>query len=248
MADSLGWRRKFGVIAPSTNTSVQPEFDDMRPLGVTNHMARIWIADDPIKDDNDFNELMDNIRAEMFQSIDRVMTCDPDYIVMGMSAETFWDGKEGSDQLKARIEQHTSLGVSMGSDACQAAIRRYGDIRRIAVVTPYMPVGDENVYNFFSDCGFEVVQVKGLKCASPRLIAHVQPDELIAACKDVDDRQVECIIQVGTNLAFGKVAAEAERWLGKPVLAINTCTYWHALRANGIDDKIDGYGSLLIDH
>ena len=31
MTDALGFRKKFGVIAPSTNTSVQPEFDAMRP-------------------------------------------------------------------------------------------------------------------------------------------------------------------------------------------------------------------------
>lgn len=248
MGDALAWRRKFGVIAPSTNTSVQPEFDDMRPMGVTNHMGRIHIPDNPVNNDDDFNQLMEDVRKETFQALDRVMTCAPDYMIMGMSAETFWDGKDGSDVLKARIEEHCGIKVSMGSDACQAAVRRYGDIRRIAVITPYMPVGDENVHRFFSDCGFEVQTIKGLKCNSPTLIAHVQPDELIAACKEVDDPAVECIIQVGTNLAFGKVAAEAERWLDKPVLAINTCTYWHALRANGIDDKVDGYGSLLAAH
>ncbi len=31
MVDALGYRGKFAVIAPSTNTSVQPDFDDMRP-------------------------------------------------------------------------------------------------------------------------------------------------------------------------------------------------------------------------
>jgi hypothetical protein len=31
MVDALGWRIKFGVIAPST-TAVQPEFDAMRLL------------------------------------------------------------------------------------------------------------------------------------------------------------------------------------------------------------------------
>ncbi len=49
MTDSLGFRRKFGVIAPSTNTSVQPEFEAMRPRGVTNHFGRIHIPNDPIK-------------------------------------------------------------------------------------------------------------------------------------------------------------------------------------------------------
>ena len=42
MKDVLGWRRKFGVLGPSTNTIVQPDFDDMRPVGVTNHYSRIF--------------------------------------------------------------------------------------------------------------------------------------------------------------------------------------------------------------
>ena len=33
MADVLGWRCKFGVVTPSTNTVVQPEYDEMRPRG-----------------------------------------------------------------------------------------------------------------------------------------------------------------------------------------------------------------------
>jgi len=44
---------------------------------------------------------------------------------------------------------------------------------------------------------------------------------------------------------MSRLAGEAERWLGKPVIAINTATYWHALRANGINDKIQGFGRLL---
>ena len=31
MRDVLGWRKKFGVMGPSTNTVVQPDFDMMRP-------------------------------------------------------------------------------------------------------------------------------------------------------------------------------------------------------------------------
>jgi maleate isomerase len=33
--------------------------------------------------------------------------------------------------------------------------------------------------------------------------------------------------------------------LGKPVLAINAATYWHALRANGIAEKIAGCGRIF---
>ena len=51
---------------------------------------------------------------------------------------------------------------------------------------------------------------------------------------------VDAIVQVGTNLSMVRLAAAAELWLGKPVIAINTATYWHALRQNKIMDKIAG--------
>ena len=247
MPDSIGWRANWGVIAPSTNTSVQPEFDDMRPRGVTNHHVRIWIPDDPVASDDDFNKLMDNIRLEFDNAILRVMTCNPDYIVMGMSAETFWDGLAKSIELRERVKELSGLGVAMGSDACQAALRCYGDIKRIGVVTPYWPVGDKNVKIFFEDCGFEVVAIKGLKCDSPANIAQVTEDQLRDALVELNEHDVEALVQVGTNLAMARLAGEAEKWLKKPVLAINTATYWYAMRANGMDDIIEGFGSLMTD-
>jgi maleate isomerase len=245
MTDSLGFRRKFGVVAPSTNTAVQPEYDAMRPPGVTNHFGRIHIPNDPIKNDEDFNQLMVNIRAAMFAAIDRVMTCEPDYLILGMSSETFWDGLEGSQRLHERVEAHAGVKVAMGSDASQSALKRLGNIKRIGVITPYMPLGDEQVRRFFTDCGFEIVRLKGLCCDSPVAIAHVSERTLRDAILEVNGPDVDAVIQVGTNLVMAQLAGLAEFWLDKPVLAINTATYWYALRQNGIDDRRDGFGSLL---
>ena len=77
MVDALGWRIKFGVIAPSTNTVVQPEFDAMRPRGVTNHSGRIHIPNDPLRNDGDFTKLIETVRDELMAAVDRVMTCEP---------------------------------------------------------------------------------------------------------------------------------------------------------------------------
>jgi maleate isomerase len=249
MTDSLGWRRKFGVIAPSTNTSVQPEFDAMRPPGVTNHFGRISIPNMKLANDADFSALMDAIRGTIMDCVDSVMSCEPDYLVMGMSAETFWDGLEGSVELEKRIEARAGVKVAMGSDACRAALRAYGaDIARIAVITPYQPVGDRQVVRFFNDCGYEVAALKGLKCESPVAIAHVSERTLRDCIIELNDPSVDAFVQVGTNLAMARLAAVAEFWLDKPVIAINTATYWWALRQNGIQDKVQGFGALLEKH
>ena len=249
MTDSLGPRGKFGVLAPSTNTSVQPEYDAMRPWGVTHHHSRLVIPDNKVTDDASFMRMMDDIRGALFPALEAVLTCDPDYVILGMSAETFWDGLEGAKELQQKLDKVAQRGVCMGSDACQAALRAYGSsIRRLGVITPYMPIGDRQVHRFFTECGFEVVNLLGLKCRSPQLIAHESKQRLRDAIVEVNQGKVDAIVQVGTNLAMAEVAAMAEFWLDKPVIAINTATYWYGLRQYGIKDRIYGWGSLLAEH
>jgi maleate isomerase len=249
MPDTLAPRGKFGVLAPSTNTSVQPEFDAMRPWGVTHHHSRLVIPDSKVSDDASFLAMMENIRAALFPALEAVLTCDPDYVILGMSSETFWDGLEGSKKLERKLKRIAKRGLAMGSDACRAALAAYGrSIRRLGVVTPYMPVGDRQVVRFFSECGYQVVNVHGFKCTSPRAIAEVTPKELREAIQRVNRGKVDAVVQVGTNLACAGVAAMAEFWLDKPVIAINTATYWYALRDYGIKDRVAGFGSLLAQH
>jgi len=248
VTDSLGYRKKFGVVAPSTNTSVQPEYDAMQPHGVTNHFSRVIIPDTPVTDNRSFMVMLQNIRDATMDAVDAVATCSPDHVILGMSAETFWDGPKGAAKLQSNVEKHARTGVTLGSSACRMALRKYGKIKRIGVITPYMPVADAQVRRYFSDIGFEVVNLVGLRCASPMLIAHVSKAALRDAVIKANRGKVDAIVQVGTNLAMGEVAAMAEFWLGKPVIAINTATYWHALRQNGIADKVYGWGSLLADY
>jgi maleate isomerase len=249
MADSLATRGKFGILAPSTNTSVQPEFEAMRPWGVTHHHSRLVIPDSRVTDDKSFLAMMDDIRSALFPALDSVLTCDPDYVILGMSSETFWDGLDGSQKLLRKLEKVAKRGVAMGADACRAALKAYGkSVKRLGIVTPYMPVGDKQVLRFFNDCGYEVVNLLGLKCKSPVLIAHESKQTLRNAVLEVNQGKVDAIVQVGTNLAMAEVAAMAEFWLDKPVIAINTATYWYALRQYGIKDRIPGFGSLLMEH
>ena len=247
MTDSLGYRKKFAVLIPSTNTSVQPEFDDMRPPGVTNHISRIVIPNIPLENDADFQRLIELIAAAQDEAVDSAMSCEPDRLVLGISAETFWDGLAASRKLKTYLEDRTGLPVSMGSEAAAAALGIW-KAKRIAVVTPYQPVGDANVKRFFEESGFEVKRVKGLKCASPVAIAHVSEAQLRDAVREVDGDDIDAVIQVGTNLAMARLAASAHLWLPRPVIAINTAIYWHALRESGITDKVAGFGPLLEMH
>jgi maleate isomerase len=247
VSDVLGWRGVFGVIAPSTNTVVEPDYHRMAVPGVTAQTARIHIRDPSLASDAAFEALIAELDAEIDAACTRIMTCEPDRLVMGMSAETFWGGIEGNLRLRRRIEALTGLPLTTGADACEGALRIYA-AQRVAVLTPYQPVGDANVRRFLEDSGFEVTRIVGLRCPTAHDIARVPEQRLREALLELDGDEVDAIVQVGTNLSMVTLADEAERWLGKPVIAINAATWWSALREHGSEDRLLGAGDLLREH
>jgi maleate isomerase len=247
MRDVLGWRAKFGVIGPSTNTIVQPDLEMMRPIGVTNHYRGIFTPNAQAVSNDTFAAGTELIGRNVLDAVRNVMTSSPDYLVMGMSAVTFFGGAAGADAFQAKVERESGIGISIGSHSCTAALKAYGGVKRIAFLSPYYPVANAEVTRYFTDSGFQVVRDIYLECKSWTAIAEVTPDVLRGKLIELngDGRDVDAIIQVGTNLSMVRLAAAAEMWLGKPVIAINTATYWHALRQNKIMDKIPNLGRLL---
>jgi maleate isomerase len=247
MRDVLGWRRKFGALGPSANTIVQPDFEMMRPPGVTNHYSRIFTPNADAVSNDTFMAGTQVIGEDTLEAVRSVMTCSPGYLVMGMSAVTFYGGAKGADAFQEKVGKASGVSISIGSHSCTAALKAYGGVKRIAILSPYYPVANEQVAKYFTDSGFELVRDIYLQCKSWTAIAEVPPDVLREKLIELNGngRDVDAIIHVGTNLSMVRLAAAAEMWLGKPVIAINTATYWHALRQNKIDDKIFGLGRLL---
>ena len=242
--DQLGYRGRIALVVPSTNTTCQPESERLRPRGVTNHVGRVSIKERPLTSEQAFMEHVQAMRDGMRTAIDQVITCQPTHVIMGVALEAFWGGVAAADALQAELAERAGVGVSMGSSATVAALRCLG-AQRIAVLTPHQPRGDEQVRRYFEEAGFTIPRLTGLKCASPVLIAHTTRQQVIDALRGLDGDDIDAIVQVGTNLAAIETCAQAEAWLGKPVLAINAITYWDALRRSGIEDRIHGCGSIL---
>ncbi len=247
MTDVLGWRKVFAVIGPSTNTVVQPDMEAMRPAGVTNQYRDIYVEDPQALSDQAFLDGAAKISDGMRDSLRTAMTCRPDYLVLGVSAISFMGGLAGCTTFVDEVRGFSGLDISVGSMALVEALRAYPNVRRVAFLSPYYPTANRNVARFLSDCGFSVVRDIPLQCTSWTDIARVPPERLRRTLLALDGDDVDALLQVGTNLSMVRLAAQAEAWLGKPVIAINTATYWHALRANGIADRMEGFGRLLAD-
>lgn len=69
MPDTLGFRKRIGIIVPSTNTTVGPECELFRVPGVTCHTGRVTIRERPLNTEEAFLEHMTMMREGMGTAI-----------------------------------------------------------------------------------------------------------------------------------------------------------------------------------
>jgi maleate isomerase len=247
MRDELARRLMIGVITPSTNTVVEPEYHDLAPGGVTVQTGRLLISRPELGSDQSFQALIRQVRQSLAPTVANLVTCKPDHLAMGMTALTFLGGKEGNERVREQLEDLSGLPVTTGPDAMVAALQRTA-AGRIALLSPYEPHPEAETIRFFRDWGFDVVRHHALPSTRATAIAQYGAVAVRDALIDLDGDDIDAIGQVGTNLPMARLAAAAELWLGKPVLPVNSATVWWVLRRNGITDRTEGFGCLFRDH
>jgi maleate isomerase len=241
MTDALGLRAVFSVVLPATNSIAEPDMAAQRPPGVSNQTFRFAL---PGRPDN-----VETLLGLMRPTVALALDCRPDRIVVSYTSEFLPDGITAASQLRAFVEDAVGRATTMASDAVPEALKTLG-AKRIGIVTPYLPAEDRNVAEYFTALGFSVTGVAGLSSARDRLLgtAQISEADVRDAFARVDAADVEVLVQIGTNLVCAGFAAELEVRHGKPVIAVNTATYWLALRSHGITDRLDGHGVLLTRH
>ena len=190
----IGSRGRIGVIIPSTNIGVEYDCQRIIPPGVTWHFARFFVEQPDLSSDDMFLAFIEAIRKTIPDAMRDIMTCEPTYIMMGMSAETFWGGLEGNVEFEARLRDHIgpAMGLTSGAAALKAALDAFG-AKRVAALTPYQPVGDVQVRRFLEESGYTVTNVVGLKCDTATSIAHTPPREVIdTVLNELDGDDVDC--------------------------------------------------------
>jgi len=243
----IGSRGRIGVVIPSTNTGVEYDCQRFIPEGVTWHFARFWINQPELTSDDMFMAFIEAIRPTIPLAMRDILTAEVDYIMMGMSAETFWGGLEGNAEFVARLRDvmGPDMGLTTGANAVQAALSKF-EAKNISVVSPYQPIGDAQVLRFFEESGFNIIHNIGLKCETANSISHTpQSDVIDCVLNQLDGENVDAIVQVGTNMSNSDLFPTLEKLLQKPCIPINVATIWHSFRTLGIEDKFVGKGWLF---
>ena len=252
--DVRSFKRKFGLIIPATNTSMEHElwsivFNNQGPNGLKGvglHTANVLTPNPKFETEEDLIEYKRQFLGGLKTAVDEALLAQPQYMIMGMSLEQIIGGIKEIRAPISDIEDYSGLSWATWHDAIQAALNKYG-AKRIGIMTPYDKKGNESATRMFEELGFEVVSSVGFSCANALHIAHV-PDwakeKAILELLATDENRLDAVVQCGTNMSLIEVSEKLEPVVGIPILGINAVTFWYALRENGFDGALVGAGRL----
>jgi maleate isomerase len=253
--DARSFRRKFGLLIPATNTSMEPElwgivFRNQGPQalrGVGIHTVNVITPRPVLETDADVLAYREQFLGGLHEAVRTALLAEPEYMIMGMSLEHILSGLDQVRAPVAAVAEQSGLAWATWHDAIDAALRKYS-ARRIGLLTPFDSAGNASATRMFEDLGYEVVASVGFSCANALHIAHV-PDwakeRAILECLATNGNRLDAVVQCGTNMSLVDVAERIEPIVGIPVLGINATTFWYALRENGIDAPLSHSGRLL---
>lgn len=252
--DARSFRLKLGLLLPVTNTTMEHELWSIlrgnpgRGLeGVGIHTANVLTPRPRFANREELEEYRKQFLNGLAAAVDQALMAMPDALIMGMSLEHIVAGLGQVRAPVAEMEKRSGLSIAGWHDAAAAALCRF-EAKRIGLLTPFDKHGNANATRMFEDLGFEVVASVGFSCALAQHIAHI-PDwakekavlELLATAEN----RLDAVVQCGTNMSLNLVSERLEPLLGIPVIGINAALLWHALRQNGIPDRLPGAGRLL---
>lgn len=227
---------RVGVILPSVNTTLEPEYAWMAPRGLSFHVARVMLRETT-------PEGLREMNAGVATASDLIASVTPDVVAYACTSGSFVDGVDALasqiDDIRARV----GCPVVATSRAMIEALRSL-DVERVALATPYLDAVNAAEHAFLDAHGIEVVAMRGLGL-SGKTIREVPPERVADLVRSIDASEAQAIFVSCTDLRALEVVDMLEREIGKPILSSNQVTLWAILRALGRTDPVCGFGRLL---
>ncbi|HEY1324051.1 MAG TPA: aspartate/glutamate racemase family protein [Streptosporangiaceae bacterium] len=215
--------RRLGLMIPSSNTMMEPDFIHNAPPGTAMHTAQMYMEDTTPEGEN---RMLDEFALPAARDLG---TARPDVVVFGCTSAGALRGNDYDTALCQQISELAGAPAVSTIASVRAAIEAVGG-SRIGVITPYVDELNEKIKASIEADGPEVVRIEGLGITENFTIAEVGRDEIVSfavrALGDLaDSGAIDLVFASCTN--FGAMAARpaiAER-LGLPVVTSNQAVF-----------------------
>jgi maleate isomerase len=228
---------RIGLLVPSSNTTVEPEFYRALPASVTLHTARLYLTDIT-------PEAILRIVQDLEDAAKLLATADVDVIVMGATAPSFLKGAGYDREVIDRIVKATGKPATTTSTALLRALKLIG-AKRIVLGSAYTDKVNAIAQAFLEANGLEVVAARGLNMVDNLAVGRLGPESAYELARGTAGVEADALVLACTNWRSMETLERLERELGRPVLSTTQVSVWDALRLVGYRGEVAGYGRLL---
>ncbi len=232
-----GWRGRIGLMLPTGNSCMEPEFQRMAPVGVTSHANRVLLG-------NVTRDSLLKMEADVEDSAVRTAATRVGVLAFGCTSGSFVGGKGYDERLIKLMEDATGVAATTTTTAVVRALRLLG-VSRLALATPYTDEVTELEVKYLEDSGFEVTNWQGGGIVEVADIQECPPEVSYRRARAVDSDRAEAVFISCTGFRTIENLAQLEADLGKPVISSNQATFADSLRILGVHDVAPGCGSLF---
>lgn len=232
-----GTKGRIGLLVPSVNTVVEPEFNAAIPEGYSIHATRMR---------NESANVEDSIAmlAHVERAADELGSAHVDVAVFACTASSFVEGTRGEAELRDSIARIAAAPVVTTSDAVREALRSIG-ARRISMVTPYPSELNALEVDFLNAAGISVLAEVGMGVVEAYSIAEVDTERTVRAALDSIAPESDALFLSCTNLRTFEIVEDLEKRAGVPVITSNSAALWLTLRTLGHSEGVPHLGRLL---
>ncbi len=232
-----GWRGRIGLMVPTGNSMMEPEFHRMAPEGVTTHANRIELRD--VTPDS-----LLAMEGDVTRCARQVATVRVGVIAFGCTSGSFVGGPGYDDRLIKRVEDETGVTATTTTTAVVRALRLLS-VSRIALATPYIDEVTKLEVDYLHANGFEVTGWQGGGIVDTPDIQECPAEVSFQRARAVDSDRAEAVFISCTGFRTVENIARLEADLGKPVISSNQATFADCLRLLKVGEVAPGYGSLF---
>ena len=232
-----GFRAKIGLVIPSNNTVIEPELWAMRPPGVTVHGNRILTQ-------GNTPEGIVEMEKSATRAVRELRAGQMSVIVYACLATSLVKGLGWTRDVALQIASDACCPATTAATATFEALEALG-ARRVAIATPYPDRIQALLPALVAEFGINLISTRNLGVQNSLELWKSPGEEVRALARSVDVPDADAICIVATDLPTVHEIAALERELGKPVVTTNQAILWKALALAGLDDPIEGFGTLL---
>lgn len=206
---------RVGLMIPSSNTMMEPDFTAGLGDDVTLHTARMFMEDTTAEGEN---RMLDEFALPAARDL---ATAHADVVVFGCTSAGALRGNAYDADLCRRISDITGKPTVSTIASVRAAIRASG-AQRVGVITPYVDELNVKIKESVEADGPEVVKIAGLGMSENFAIARVAPKAIEDfAAAELSGLGIDLAFASCTNFAAMAAMDRISERLGVPVVTSN---------------------------